>query len=99
MSLISGLLDYLRGEDRKSADIAKERLQIILAHERSGRDGDRVPDFMPELQKELLAVISKYFPVDDEQIKVQLEKHDQYEVLELNVTLPENNPANGETKS
>lgn len=90
MSMLAGLLDYLRGEEKKSASIAKERLQIILAHDHGGR-ARTAPDYMPELQKELLAVIAKYFPVDQDQIKVQLEKHGEYEVLELNVTLPENN--------
>ncbi|MCI5191041.1 MAG: cell division topological specificity factor MinE [Candidatus Electrothrix sp. AS4_5] len=89
--MISGLVEYLRGEDKKSASIAKERLQIILAHEHgSGRD---TPDYMPQLQKELLAVVSKYIKVDDDQIKVQLEKHGKYEVLELNVTLPDDDKA------
>ena len=54
MSLISMLL----GEKKKSATVAKERLQIILAHERSGLGGSQ-PDYLPALQRELLAVISK----------------------------------------
>jgi cell division topological specificity factor len=88
MSMISGLLEYLRGDDKKSAVIAKERLQIILAHERAGR-GAATPDYLPALQEELLAVIAKYIHVDRGLIKVQLEKHGEYDVLELNVTLPE----------
>ncbi len=88
MSLISGLIEYLRGENKKTAVIAKERLQIILAHERAGR-GAATPDYLPALQEELLAVIAKYIHVDRELIKVQLEKHGDYDVLELNVTLPD----------
>ncbi len=88
MSMISGLLEYLRGDDKKTAVIAKERLQIILAHERAGRGG-AAPDYLPALQEELLAVIPKYIHVDRELIKVQLEKHGEYDVLELNITLPE----------
>lgn len=88
MSMISGLLEYLRGDEKKTAVIAKERLQIILAHERAGR-GAATPDYLPALQEELLAVIAKYIHVDRELIKVQLERHGEYEVLELNVTLPE----------
>lgn len=88
MSMISGLLEYLRGDDMKTAVIAKERLQIILAHERAGR-GAATPDYLPALQEELLAVIAKYIHVDRELIKVQLEKHGEYDVLELNVTLPD----------
>ncbi len=88
MSMISGLLEYLRGDDKKTAVIAKERLQIILAHERAGR-GSKAPDYMPALKEELLAVIAKYIQVDRELIKVQCEKHGEYEVLEVNITLPD----------
>lgn len=88
MSLISGLVDYLRGSEKKTASVAKERLQIILAHERAGR-GAAAPDYMPALQEELLAVIAKYIHIDRDSFKVQLEKHGDYEVLELNITLPD----------
>ena len=86
MSMISGLLEYLRGDEKKSATIAKDRLQIILAHERAGR-GAATPDYMPILQEELLAVIAKYIHVDRNLIKVQLDKHGEYDVLEVNITL------------
>jgi cell division topological specificity factor len=88
MSMISGLIDLLRGEEKKTASVAKERLQIILAHERAGR-GAATPDYMPALQEELLEVIAKYIHIDRDSFKVQLEKHGDYEVLELNITLPE----------
>lgn len=88
MSLISGLVDYLRGNEKKTASVAKERLQIILAHERAGR-GAATPDYMPALQEELLEVIAKYIHIDRNSFKVQLEKHGDYEVLELNITLPD----------
>jgi cell division topological specificity factor len=88
MSMISGLLEYLRGDEKKTAVIAKERLQIILAHERAGR-GSATPDYMPALKEELLAVIAKYIHVDRDLIKVQCEKHGEYDVLEVNITLPE----------
>ncbi|MDP2430792.1 MAG: cell division topological specificity factor MinE [Pseudomonadota bacterium] len=89
MSLIDNLLDYLRGPDKKTAVVAKERLQIILAHERAGR-GAATPDYLPALQEELLEVIAKYIHIDRQMIKVQLDKHGEYDVLELNITLPEN---------
>lgn len=88
MSMITSVLDYLRGNNKKTAAIAKERLQIILAHERAGR-GANAPDYLPALQEELLEVIAKYIHIDRDMIKVQLEKHGDYDVLELNVTLPE----------
>lgn len=88
MSMIDGLISYLRGNEKKTAVVAKERLQIILAHERAGR-GTATPDYLPALQEELMAVIAKYIHVDRDSFKVQLENHEQYDVLELNITLPD----------
>jgi len=88
MSVLDGLINYLRGPEKKTAAVAKERLQIILAHERAGR-GAGTPDYLPALQEELMAVIAKYIHVDRDSFKVQLENHDRYDVLELNITLPD----------
>ena len=52
------LLDYFKGKKNKSASVAKERLQIIVAHERGQRD---MPDYLPQLQQELLQVIPSTF--------------------------------------
>ena len=81
------LIDRLFDRPKKTADIAHERLQIILTHERNGRHS--TPDYLPALQKELLAVISKYVTVSAENIKVQLERQDHMEVLEVNIVLPD----------
>lgn len=80
------ILDYFLGNRKKSANVARERLQIILAHERAGRTG---PDYLPQLQKELVEVISKYIAINPDDIKVQLERKDELEVLEVNIVLPE----------
>ena len=82
------LLTFLLGEKKITASVAKERLQIILAHERSGRGASR-PDYLPALQRELLAVISKYVSINAEDIKVNLERQDNLEVLEVKIELPE----------
>ena len=82
------LLSFLLGEKKKTASVAKERLQIILAHERSGRRRRR-SDYLPALQRELVAVISKYVSINADDIKVNLEKHDDLEVLEVKIELPE----------
>ncbi|APX91794.1 MULTISPECIES: cell division topological specificity factor MinE [Franzmannia] len=79
------LLDFLRGERKKSASVAKERLQIIVAHQRSQRDQ---PDYMPMLERELLEVIRRYVKVDQDAINISLDRDDDCSVLELNVTLP-----------
>lgn len=80
------ILDYFLGSRKKTATVARERLQIILAHERAGRTG---PDYLPQLQKELVEVISKYVAVNPDDIKVQLDRKDDLEVLEVNIVLPE----------
>ena len=50
-------LSFLIGEKKKTASVAKERLQIILAHERSGKNAHQ-PDYLPDLQRDLIAVLS-----------------------------------------
>ena len=82
------MLSFLLGEKKKTASVAKERLQIILAHERSGRGGSR-SDYLPALQRELLAVISKYVAIKADDIKVHLERQDNLEVLEVKIELPD----------
>ncbi|MBQ0745555.1 MAG: cell division topological specificity factor MinE [Marinobacter sp.] len=79
-------LDYFRGKKTDSANVAKERLQIIVAHERGQRDQ---PDYLPQLQKELLAVIRKYVQISDDMVQVEVDRNGSCSVLELNVTLPE----------
>src|SRR3954463_13932477 len=65
------LLSFLFNPKPKTASAAKERLQVIIARERNGRDG---PDFLPALHKELIAVISKYAKVNPEDIKISLDR-------------------------
>jgi cell division topological specificity factor len=80
------LLDYFRISKASSASLAKERLQILVAHERSSRNQ---PSYLPQLQKELLEVIRKYVNVDQDAISVNFEQNDTQETLELNIVLPE----------
>ncbi|MEQ5817396.1 cell division topological specificity factor MinE [Marinobacter sp. NFXS11] len=79
-------LDYFKGKKNKSASVAKERLQIIVAHERGQRDQ---PDYLPQLQQELLEVIRKYVQISDDMVQVEVDRNESCSVLELNVTLPE----------
>lgn len=80
------LLDYFRKSKPKSAVVAKERLQILVAHERTVRNR---PSYLPQLQKELLEVIRKYVNVDQDAISVNFEQDDNQETLELNIVLPD----------
>ena len=84
MSLVS----FLLGEKKKTASVAKERLQIILAHERSGKSTGE-PDYLPALQRDLVAVISKYIKINPNDIKLHLERQDNLEVLEVKIELPD----------
>lgn len=81
------ILSFLLGEKKKSAAVAKERLQIILAHERTGKTPPA--DYLPALQRELVAVISKYVKIGDDDIRVSLERQDNFEVLEVKIEIPQ----------
>ena len=85
------LLDIFFGRKKNTASVAKERLQIILAHERSFILGDQEesPEWLPKLQQELVAVVAKYININQEDLKINIEKRDNMELLEINVTLPE----------
>jgi cell division topological specificity factor len=83
MSLLSL---FLGQKKNTTANVARERLQIILAHERSGRGASA--DYLPQLQKELMAVISKYVNINPEDIRVNLEREGNFEVLEVKIEMP-----------
>lgn len=80
------LLDYFRSTKPSSASIAKERLQILVAHERTSRNQ---PSYIPKLQQELLDVVREYVNIDQDAISINYEQDDEQEVLELNIVLPE----------
>jgi cell division topological specificity factor len=80
-----GLLSLFR-KSPSSANLAKERLRIIVAQERGARGS---PDFLPLLRRELLEVIRKYVNVDPSAVQITLGNEDGHEVLELSVFLPE----------
>lgn len=84
---MSDFFSFLRGKKPKTASAAKERLQIIIAREHSGSASY---DFIPQLHREIIELISKYIKVDPAAIHVALDKRDNLEVLEVNVVLPDN---------
>ncbi|MBL8528987.1 MAG: cell division topological specificity factor MinE [Burkholderiales bacterium] len=79
-------LSFFLGQKKKTATIAKERLQIILAHERTGRGA--ASDWLPALQRELVDVVSKYVRIDRRDIRVSLERQENLEVLEVKIEMP-----------
>jgi cell division topological specificity factor len=72
-----------------TAQVAKDRLQIIVARERTACRGGGEPGYLPQLQQELLQVIAKYEKVDLDRVHVSIDKHGDTEVLELSIMLPE----------
>lgn len=82
-----GLFDLFRQNKKASAQQAKERLQILIAHERGDRNA---PHYLPQMKQDIMEVIKKYIPVSDSEVKVQVENEDGYDILEVNITLPDN---------
>jgi len=79
-------LSFLLGEKKTSASVAKDRLQLILINERGNGAS---PDYLPQLQKELVEVISRYVKINPEDIKVNLDRQDSLEILEVKIEMPQ----------
>jgi cell division topological specificity factor len=82
------LFKNLFSPQRNTASVAKERLKIVLAHERAGRDA---PEFLPKLQKELIDVVARYVEIRDDMIRVNLGKNigvtGETSLLEINIEI------------
>ena len=78
------LLDLLFPERRNSAVVARDRLKIVLAHERASRDA---PDFLPDLQKELLEVVGRYVEIRSDMLHINVGKSGDTSLLEINVEI------------
>lgn len=84
---MSSLLSFFIGQKKKTASLAKDRLQIILAHER--RQDQHQPDYLQALQRDLLATIARYVRINPSDIKVNLEQKDNLDVLDIKIELPD----------
>lgn len=78
------LLDFLFPERRNTAAIARDRLKIVLAHERASRSA---PDFLPALQKDLIEVVGRYVELRDDMLRVNVGRAGETSMLEINVEL------------
>lgn len=78
------IIKYFR--KKKSAETAKDRLQIIIAQQRSETD---TPDFLPLLRQDIIDAIAKHINIQMDEVKVDLQCKDNNSILELNVVLPE----------
>ena len=81
------LLNFF-GKGRRSAPVARDRLQLLLAHERGLGGGE---DLAAILQQEILAVIAKHIPIDRDRdrVVVKLDRGDQVSTLEIDIEMPE----------
>ena len=91
MSLFGGLFNR-----RTTAPIARERLQVLLQHERTF-GGD--PDLMVLLQKDILDAIRKHFPVESDKVHVKLDRSEDVSTLEIDVEMPNAAPTQAEARS
>ena len=78
------LLRFLRRNTR-SAPVARERLQILLAHERGLRGQ---PDLLGILREEILAVVSKHVALDPEKVIVRMDRGKSVSTLEVDIEVP-----------
>jgi cell division topological specificity factor len=87
-------LDYFRSRkpEPNSANAAKERLQIVLAHERIGRTRE---DFLPRLQQEIVAVVARYVAIDPGRVNVSLDRGGDMSTLAIEIDLPQPSPQAG----
>ena len=76
---------FRNNKEDNSAATAKERLQIIVAHERLNRSS---PDMLPAMQKDILHVVRKYIEISEQDISIRLDHDKDCSVLEVNVQLP-----------
>ena len=81
-----GIFSFFRtSPPQRSADKAKERLQVLLALE---RNSSNVPSFLPQLQDDILKVISKYVQIDNDKVLIEVERGPDVSMLDINIELP-----------
>jgi len=83
-------LKIFRAEKKSSAQTAKDRLMVAVAYQREGRLNG--PNYLPQMREEILAVVRKFIQVPDNAVQFNVQREDGLEVLELNITLPEDHP-------
>ena len=91
------LINKLLGRQQSSASTARERLQLVLAHDRS----DLSPELLEEMRKEILEVVAKYVEIDMEEGAVSLETEDRMTALVANLPIkrPLKNPDESKQKA
>ncbi|MBR0559222.1 cell division topological specificity factor MinE [Neokomagataea anthophila] len=85
MSFLSNLLTR---RPKSTSAVAKDRLQILLAHERGG-DGEGESDLIKQLHKEILEVISRHVAVDQEKVQIKVDRGNSVSMLEIDIEVPQ----------
>ena len=80
------ILDMILRRQPKSASLAKERLQVIIAREGS-RSGN--PELLQQIKQAVMEAVSRFVKVNPEDIAIELDSDRDMEVLSVSVTLPE----------
>ena len=80
---LKDLIDKLLGRQPSSASTAKERLQLVLAHDRS----DLNPELLEQMRREILEVVARYVEIDVEEGDVSLETEDRVTALVANLPI------------
>lgn len=80
------LLDFFLGNRPRTADAARDRLQLIVVRDRAATGEG--PDFLPMLQKDLIEVVRKYVDIGDDKVSVDVDRKDNLSMLEVNIELP-----------
>ncbi len=72
--------------NKNSAPVARDRLQILLAHERSNKEGQS--DLITKLREEILAVIAKHVTIDQDKVQIKLDRGASVSTLEIDIEVP-----------
>ncbi len=91
------MFGLLRPRKARTADTAKERLQILLAHERSSGQGSGID--MAALQKEIIEVIRRHVAVEGDAVDIRMESEDDRSALEINIELPQDAKKDAKTRA
>ncbi|MFY2658220.1 cell division topological specificity factor MinE [Achromobacter xylosoxidans] len=85
--MMSSIARFFQGaKSPSSATQAKERLMVMISHEHldQGRS-----DFLPQLQKEIMQLLSKYLNIDQVEASVKMAKEDGTDLLQVEIILPQ----------
>ena len=86
------LLDRILGRQPRTASLAKERLQVIIARE-GARNSN--PELLHQIKQAVLEAVSRFVPIKAEDIAVDLESDREMEVLSVSVSLPDGRRVKG----